>query len=171
MSLYIIPPKNDRNTSIHSLYPYRSIKFVVAFVYGTDYTRRMSIVFVPTSVQMMAISIVLFMSFAAITLRLMRQKFQFQRNSASSVAIDILVAFIAGGNLQVRHHVERWFFGILLFAAFFINSLFVGDILSCVYYTLDQRISTFDQLVILNAPIFISNFISGYNDRIHEMFR
>lgn len=168
---YLLSFQSIGESTTHRLYSYETVKLMVLFVYGTDFTRRMNIVFVPTSIQMMAVSIILFMSFAAFTLYLIRRKLQFHRNSVSLVAIDILIAFIGGGNLQMRHHVERWFFGILLLATFVINSLFVGDILSCFYRTLNEQISTFDQLTKINVPIYTSKVLAMNDDNLHEILR
>lgn len=166
----LLPLKNDTRRS-YPLYPYHSIELVVSFVYGTDFTRHMNILLIPESVQLLATVIMVFMLLAAIVLCIIRKKFKLERNGFVLAFIDTLIAIIAGGNIRMNHKFERWFFGILLIGAFFITSLFAGDLVDCIIRILNQKISTFDQLAGINAPIYTSQRLSAYDEDIHEMLR
>lgn len=143
---------------------------MVIFVYGTDFTRHMNIVFVPESIQTLAVLLVSFMSSATFVLYLMRRKLKL-RNGLTSTFIDIIIAFIAGGNLRVQHKLERSFFGILLIGVFFLISLVASDLLDCVYRILNQRISTFEQLTKINSSIYIKTALTLHKSIIREMLR
>lgn len=110
---------SDRAVQVHSLYPYHSNDLSVIFIYGVESKRRTGIFIIPKSVRILSGLIVTFVSLAAISLYFIRKKFNLPRNGLSTTIIDIIVAFIAGGNLRMHHQFERLFFGILLFAAFF----------------------------------------------------
>lgn len=165
----IIPSKPP--SSLQYLYPFRTIELLVVFVYGDDFTRKMNILSIPKSVQIISGLIVFFMSSSAIFLSIIRKKWNFRRSSLVSSIMDTLIAFIGGGNLEMRHIFERWFFAILLFGAFFITSIFAGDLLDCVYQILHQKISTFEQLAATNSSIYINPTLSMFNNDIHDMFR
>lgn len=155
----------------YPLYPYRSRKLAAIFVYGADFERQMNILSIPGSVQGLAISIVLFIISAAIVLCIIRRKFKLRRDGLISTFIDTMVAFIAGGNLRMQHKYERWFFGILLIAAFFITSIFTGDLLEYVHRILSQEIDTFDQLKNRNQSVYIIPSLSIYAKHICVMLR
>lgn len=155
---------------IYPLYPYESRKLSVIFVYGTDFTRRMNITMsIPEPIQMMAGYILLFVVLAAIILRLIRKKWKLRRDGLFSTFIDTMIAFIDGGNLRMQHKFERWFFGVLLIAAFFISSLFVGDLLDCVYRIIYEHINTFEQLAQINSSIYISSSLNS--EEVYHMLR
>lgn len=111
------------------------------------------------------------MCLAMLTLYIIRKKCKLPRNSLSSSIIDTLIAFIAGGNLRMRHKWERWFFGILLIGVFFTTSLFVGDLLDSVYRTMDQKIKTLNQLTELDSPIFIHSSLENHADQVEALLR
>lgn len=169
---FLLPSNSNRGTSsLHPLYPYDSAELVTIFVYGDDFSRHMNILRIPESVQILAGLIVLFKISAAIILFIIRRKFQLRGGDFISAFIDTMVAFTAGGNLRLRHKFERWFFGIMLIGAFFIISLFMGDLLDCIYRIFDQKVSTFEQLAKMNAPIFISQRLSVHTEDINDMLR
>lgn len=162
-------PKNSKGTMSDHLYPYHSVDLAVLFVYGTDFEREMSMLLLPESVQTLNILIVIFLSVAATILCIIRKRLQLRRDGFISTFIDTMVAFTSGGRLQMRHRWEKWFFAILLFAAFFISSLYTGDVLFYIYRILDQKIDTFKQLAMINAPIYI--IPSLRNKFIFELLR
>lgn len=169
---FLLPSNSNRGTSsLHPLYPYDSAELVTIFVYGDDFSRHMNILLIPESVQILAGLIVLFKISAAIILFIIRRKFQLRGGDFISAFIDTMVAFTAGGNLRLRHKFEKWFFGIMLIGAFFIISLFMGDLLDCIYRIFDQKISTFEQLATMNAPIFISHRLSVHTEDINDRLR
>lgn len=155
----------------HPLYPYVSEKLIVTFVYGTDIERQLNIWSVPASARAIFLLIAIFMCLAVITLYIIRNKFQLHRNSLLSSIIDTLIAFIAGGNLRIRHNCERWFFAILLIGVFFMTSIFVGDLLDSVYHTMDQKINKLNDLSALSSPIFIHSSLSKHADQTFALSR
>lgn len=156
---------------LYYLYPFHSIELVAVFVYGNNFTRQMNILSIPDSVLMLIVLLVIFMNLSVIFLCIMRKKLKLRRNDIISSYVDVLIAFIAGGNLRIQHHWEKWFFGILLTAAFFITSLFASDLLYYVYRILNQKVSTFEQLTEIKAPIYNNPTLTMYNTEIHGMLR
>lgn len=71
----------------------------------------------------------------------------------------------------MRYKWERWFFGILLIAAFFIISLFTGDLLDCVIAILNQTINRFEQLAVLSTPIYVHPAIKKNVAIIQEILK
>lgn len=163
-----LPSETDKSSITYPLYPYTSDKLAIIFVYGTDYQREMNILFIPGSVQILATLILLFVFLATIILCIVR------RGGFMSAFIDIVIAFIAGGNLRMRFKFERWFFGILLISAFFITSIFTGNLLDCVYQVLNQEINTFEQLANINLPnipAYINPTLAMHSEDIRERLR
>lgn len=160
----------DKAAKTYSLYPYDSIELVVLFFYGNDFKRQLEIFIVPESIQIAAGLFMLFVILAASILCFIRRKLRLRRDGLFSTFIDTMVAFIAGGTLQMRHKLERWFFGILLTSALFITALWTGDVLDCLYQ-MDKKITTFQQLADINSPIFIPTSFKGQESAIHEMLR
>lgn len=150
------------------LYPYHSVEYRVLFIYGRDYSRRMNILFISKRVQLLACLIEFFILLAMIVLCIIRKVLKLQRNDIFSVFIDTMIPSISGGNIWMDHKWEKWFFCILFGGAFFIMSLFTGDLLDGVYMILNQKISTFEQQAALNTnmnmniPIWNSGNIDDY---------
>lgn len=140
---------------------------MVTFVYGTDFQRQMGIWFVSGSVRTISILIGLFVFSAATLLCIIRRKMKLRRDGLISTFIETVVAFIGGGNLQMRHKLEKLFFAILLFGAFFLTSMFAGDLLDSVILSLNQKITTFKQLAEINSPIYVQSESKAYLDHIH----
>lgn len=124
---------------------------------------------IPDAVLIMSGFIMLYICASAIGLWIIRNKFKLRRNSFYSAFIDTLIPFIGGGNIQIEHKWEKWFFGILLFGSFFITSLFVGDLLDSVYLILTQKITKFEQLNEINTMLVVMN--PSYKDHVLEMLR
>ena len=156
----------------YSLYPYQSIQLVVVFVYGLDYQRELDLFAgIPSSVQLGAALIVSFISIAAIALYVIRRKYRLSRSNFSSTFFDCWIPFIGGGNLRMRHKYERLFFGILLFGAFFIMSVFAGDLLDSLLRVRNQKINTFEKLKERNSPIYLNPTFGIYSDTIQSMLK
>lgn len=166
-----MPIESDTTTQIYPLYPFNSIELGVLFVYGKDFERTIDILVIPKSLKLVSILVSCFISLAVIILYIIRNKFKLRRNGGSSVIIDCMIAFINGGNLQMRHKFEKWFFGILIFGAFFMTALLTGDILDCIYQNRAHKISKFDEINDLKIPVFISRHLKIHEDLIHEMLR
>lgn len=143
----------------------------VIFVYGQDYTRHMNILLIPGYVQILSGVIMLFICLASIVLWIIRRKLELRRNDFVSAFIDTIIPFIGGGNVRMEHKWEKWFFAILLIGAFFITTLFAGDLLDCVYLILNQKITTFDQLAEMNAPIYIVPAMILHHKSIDSLIR
>ena len=162
--------KNE--SKMYPVYPFESIQLTAVFVYGTDFQRELNLFAgISRAIKLIAAFIVLFISLAAIVLHIIRRKLRLPRADLVSTHIDCWIPFIGGGNLEIRHRLERWFFGILLFAAFFIMSVFSGDLLDSVVKVYNQKIGTFEELAEINAPIYIEPTLGFYSDTIHEMLK
>lgn len=168
---FLMQTGNDKGTKTIPLYPFHPVELAVVFVYGADFTRQMNVLSYPKSVQIMSALIVLFMGLAALTLSIIRRKWKLRRGSFISASIDTLIAFIAGGNLRMRHKLERLFFGIVLIGVFFITSIYAGDLLDCTYRILHQKIDTFDQLKTIQSPIYINRSLKMYTKDIWEIVK
>lgn len=155
----------------YSLYPYDSVELVVVFAYGSDYTRQMNILLIPEAVQIVAASIILVMSSAALVLSVIRRKLRLRRGGFLSAFIDTLIAFISGGNLRMKNKLERCFFAILLVGAFFFTSLFAGDLLDCIVRILNQKITKLEQLKEIGAPIYIAPGLHPHMQHINQLLR
>lgn len=168
-----LPLKNDDDHQVYQLYPYKSNKIAVIFVYGTDYERQLNIWIVPPPVQLLIIVIVSFVVIITIILYIIRRKLKLRRDSSVSALIDIIIAIIAGGNLRTSHNIERLFFAIVLIAAFFIISIFTGNLLDCIYSVWNQKIDTFESLanININVPIYINPSLQMYATNIHHMLK
>lgn len=166
----ILPTEVDEGNKMYPLYPYQSTQLAVIFVYGIDYERQTNVWFIPKSTQIVFISVVLFVSLAAIILSFIRRKGELRGDGLITSHIDSMVVFTAGGNLRMHHNWERWFFGIMLIGAFFIVSIFTGDLLSCVYRTA-SKIGHFEQLAETNAPFYIHPIFTIQADLICGMLR
>lgn len=142
---------------MHALYPHHSVKLKVLFVYGRDFIRDMNILFepIPESLQLVAGAIFLFVVLAAAALSLIRRELRLPRSGYSSSLIECIVPFIGGGSLRMHHKLEKWFFIILMFGAFFIVGVFAGCLLDAVIRIQFQKIETLKQLAETNSPIFI----------------
>lgn len=161
----------DEKSEAYPLYPYHSIELSVIFLYGTDFERHMNILLIPGSIETLAYIILLFVSSAAIILCIIRRKLKLRRDGLISTFIDTVVAFVAGGNLQMKHKLERLFFAVMLIAAFFITSIFAGSILFYMYRILNQKIDTFKLLDNVNSPIYINQGFGMLNEDVHQKLR
>lgn len=163
--------KNNKQTKMHELYPYDSNKLAIIFVYGTDFQRKLNILLIPMSIWVVSILIILFMCLAAIALHTLRKKFHLRRVDHGSTLIDILIVFIACGNLRIYHKWERLFFLILFNGAFFLTPIFSSEILSQVYRMRNRQINTFEQLTEIDSPIFINPTLATHEHNVCEMLR
>lgn len=141
------------------------------FVYGKDIQRQRNISSVPSVVQIGISIFITFIIVAAIILCVIRKKLKLRHDSLFSTFVVIIVIFVGGGRLEMRHKLERWFFGTLTIVAFFMTSLWLGDFLGNIYQTMDQKISTFEQLAEINPPIYIPADFKLHSDEIHQMLR
>lgn len=171
---HILPHTVKQNTDekiIRSMYPHYAVELKVLFVYGADYKREMNIFFVPQSVRIAAALFLSFIFVAATVLYVIRRKLECLKNDFPSAVIDCWIPFIGGGNLRMEHRLERLFFAILLFGAFFIMSVFSGDLLDCVVRVLNTKISTFSELADINPPIYSNLELYLHKDLIHEKLK
>lgn len=160
----IVP--NEKGTMTQSAYPFRSLKLMVIFVYGTDYTRQMNILMIPEAVQITAATIVFFMGSAAFVLSIIRRKLRLRRNGLILTLIETLVAFIGSGNMNMNHKFERYFFAIVLIMGFFMTSLYAGDLLDCIVQILNQKFTKLEQLKGFRTPIYVPGPMYTYKNYI-----
>lgn len=141
-------------SKVNFLYPYESLKLRLIFVYGKDYKSEVDIFRMPAVVVIQLVLIVLFIISAAVALRWIRKRFKLPRDDIWCPFIDCVIPFIGGGNLRMHHKWERMFFAIMLFGAFFIISVFLGDLLDNVLYIFDQRVTTLKRLLEVKPPVY-----------------
>ena len=144
----------------------------VLFIYGNDFQRQMNIFQnIPKSVQICGAMVLSFIFTAAAILCFIRRKFKLRRDGYLSTLIDCWIPFIGGGNLRMEHRLERWFFAILFFGAFFIMSVFSGDLFDCVVQVLNAKVSTFEELAEINPPMYTYPELHLHNDLIYEKLK
>ena len=153
-ALYANSISSKKKFHTYKLYPYVINDLIAVFVYGTDYQRQHDIFLVPNSVLLVTSLIVLFMSLSSITLYIARRRFNLPHDSFTLSVMDCLIPFIGGGNLRMEHRFERWFFGVMLFGAFFIISVFGGDLVDTVVQIHSSKIETFDDLAKTNVKSY-----------------
>lgn len=161
----------DNDKRVYPVYTTKSMKMVVYFIYGDDFQRQKDIFRMPQSVRVLYIGMIVFVILASIVLSFIRRKFNLRRGGLFSTCIDTCVAFINGGNLQMQHKWERWFFGILLIASFFLMAICTSDLLCFVYHIEDQKIDTFEELAQTQSPIYGHPIAKKFRMDIEEMFR
>lgn len=171
LDAYLTTIETEDKSITYPLYPFDSTKLKILFVYGTEYQRQLNLFSVPKSKQALSILIILFLLLALIVLCLIRMRLKLPRSGFISTSIDMIIAFIGGGNLQMRNKFDRWFFAIMLVGAFFLNSIFTGDLLDSVYQLQNQKIETFEKLASINSPIYAHPTLSPYSDEIHAMLK
>lgn len=163
----------ERNPRVYDLYPYHSTEVIVIFVYGTDFRRERDIFLVPNSILLVTSLIVLFMTMSSLTLYVARRKLNLRGNSVTISIMDCLIPFIGGGNLQMEHRFERWFFGIMLIGGFFIIAVFGGDLVDTVIKIHSSKIETYEHLAATNVTNICleSGMLIWYPDALFEMLR
>lgn len=165
---HTISPNSIDDKIIRLVHPFDAFELKVLFVYGPNYTREMNIFFIPMSVRMAAASVLLFIFMASITLYIIRHRLRMTNIDFFSAVGDCCIPFIGGGNIQIEHRLERLFFAILLFGAFFIMSVFSGDLFECVTSFLNAKVSTFARLAEINPTIQLMPELYSYEDIIRQ---
>lgn len=140
-------------------------------MYGTDFERGVDIFVVPENVQLVAALILLFIILSAFVLYILLWKLNLPRCGPFTAFIDVIIPFIGGGNIQICHKLEQYFFAIMYLSAFFIMTVFSGDIIDSVIRFNMQKISTFDQLRKINSSIYIDPEIALYGRIINSTLR
>lgn len=108
---------------------------------------------------------------AVITLYAIRNRFELLGNVVGSVIVDCLIPFVGGGNLRMEHQFERWFFGILIIGAYFIVSVFGGDLVDSVVQIHNSKVETFDDLAKIKPSIYIDKYLAIHIEDISEMLK
>lgn len=163
--------ESDDTIKLYPLSAYKPMELSVLFVYGRDFQRGTDIFIMPEAVRELYLTLVLFMILAILILYFIRKWFRMRRSSAISTFIDIFISFIGGGNLQIQHKWERWFFGILLTGVFFISAICTDNLLCFVYYQYDQKIDTFQKLAKVESPIYLFPQLKNHHTNVLEMLR
>ena len=162
----------DKIYNKYELYSHQTEKLTVMFIYGKNFQRKRDIFIGSTSVLLVTTLVVLFMALCSITLYIIRRNFNLPHGNITLSIMDCLIPFIGGGNLRMEHRFERWFFGILLFGAFFIMAVFGGDLLDTIVQIHSSKIATFDDLAKVNVThIAASSEMRMYTEEIFGMLR
>lgn len=140
-------------------------------MYGTDYERAVDIFRVSESVQIVAALVLLLLIVAIITIYAIRRRLSLPGNDIGACIMECLVPFIGGGNFRTEHRFERWFFNILLVGAFFMMSVFGGDLVDSVVRVLYTKVETFEDVIRMNTPIYVDYNTIGETILIPEMLR
>lgn len=161
----------DKGKSKHyPLYPYEMVELSVVFVYGIHSPRKKY-----TSPYLkwgLAINwMEIFWIISATILCILRRRMRLRRDGFISCAFDMFIAIFGGGNLRIRHKLERLLFGIVLIGSFFMLAIWADAFLFICNFISDQQIDTFEKLVEENPSIFISHVLKKYEDIIFKMLR
>lgn len=163
-------PKNLSNlTAIPS---YEKIRVFVIFCDGVDFSRSNARRNFFKILENSSI-ILLLIIFAMIILFLIRRRARLPLNGFISIYMDVMVATTSGGSLRYQHKWEKVFFGILLFAAFFINTINIDNFLFYTFLEGDtNRMDTFEKLAAFNPPVYISpGHFKEEKGTVHSMIR
>lgn len=162
-------PQHPLNV-LFPLYPFNTIQLHAVFVYGTDFSRQMNILSIPKLVKMLArksYSWVWQQSFSVLCVG----------NSHSNASIQCQQLLILSSlslvadDFKWHTNWKKWIFGILSLGAFFIISLFAGDMLFYMYRILNQKVNTFQELSTIETPIHSNPTLTMYGDDIQKMLR
>lgn len=140
-------------------------------MYGTDYKRKFDIFPISRPVKIVSALIVSLLAVATIALYKIRIRFELPGNSFGSVIADCLIAFIGGGHLRMEHRFERWFFGILMMGAFFIISVFGGDLVDSVEHVLNSKVEAFEDLTKTNLTVYVDRGLAVHSEDISGMLK
>lgn len=144
---------STNETKIISLYPYSNRELGIFFIYGDDHRLE----FGPpplTEIVRDYWYIPVFLTLSTAIIYLIRRRFKMENANISSAILDMITIFFGGGNIEIRHIIERRFIPVLLFGLFFLQSIWVGDFLSQMSDWKEHRIKTFQQLSTLKIPIY-----------------
>lgn len=164
-------PKQFLGSTEQPLYPYHTADLSVIFIYDTHHKPKFNnnlfsklrlFVFNWTN---------LFVILAAVVLCIVRQWKKLRRNGFISVLIDVIVIFIGGGILRMDHRIERLFFAVVSFGAFFLNAICLGPTLFPSYLLPQQSVKTFHELAQMNAQIYIDLWFQNEKSLIIEMMK
>lgn len=167
----IVPEHYESDGTQIALYPYHSIEICVLFVYGNDFQRqKYHQIFTNVGAELMILT-VLFVFLAAVLLCYLRRRNELRRDGLISCSIDACIVLFGGGNLQIHHKCERWFFGILMIGAFFGITFWQDAVLFPSLLIQDKKIDTFKELAKVNPPIFSPFRLKKKEKNIKEMLR
>lgn len=144
---------------------------MVIFVYGTDYQRQFNNNLLSKLTLFMFNWTSLFVILASIFLCFVRRIDRLRRAGFMPVLIDVMVMFIGGGNLRMRHTLEKWFFVVVSIGAFFLNAICFDSTSFPSYLLSTQSVETFQQLTEINPPIYFNHLLKSDEKLIHKMLR
>lgn len=136
---------------------YRQKLFLI-FVYGDDYplvkTRRNFLqIFVGARIFIILIGLAM-----VFFLFLIRHGDMTRKDTFISVYMDIIIGITNGSNLRYENHLEKIFFSILLFGAFFINTIALDNFLFYTFLTEEpNRMNSLEKYIEFNPPTFELN--------------
>lgn len=154
-----------------SLYPYYSIKLSAIFVYGQDFNRNIDLIHLSSRLLIFISVFNVVLILLALILWIGRRKLKVRPNEFTLALLDILIAVWAGGNLRIRHRLERWFFGILLITFFFFNSIFTGDLINQIFRVQSHKVTKFEELSPLNLTIYTNPGLKNCDVFVDGMLR
>lgn len=169
---FFLTTENEKNSRVHTSYPYNSIELSAVFVHGHDLDRHVEvdIFLIPKNVMILfGITTFLFLT-VTIVLWIGRMKL-IKQNDFLLAALDISILIFGGGNLRIQHRFEKWFFGILMLLVIFALPVYTSVYLDEAYYMLNQRLSTFEELGQFNLSVYSSSPLRNHNNDIQEMLR
>lgn len=154
------------------LYPYQANTLKIVFFYGDDFKRQRISTFFNHFSSLLFNWFNFFILLSGILLCAIRRIGRLRSDGFISSFIDVLITFIGGGNLRInRHRLETWFFGSVFVASIFLNAIGLESSLFSSYIELDQRLETFDDLIQINPPFYISLTLKEHVDAINAMLR
>lgn len=173
MQLEIVSQQNlkDSKTKPIPFYLYHSTDLTIIFVYGTDMERQRNDAFTHFFANKLTQSCMLFHVLAAAVLCYLRRRERLRHDGYISCWIDIFVSFFGGGNIRMTHRLERWLFGIVYIANFFLMAVWSGLVLYPSYFERDQSIKSIGKIATINPPIFIDPTMNANEEEIAAILR
>lgn len=161
----------DGEKSQTALYPYRSTKLIVLFVYGTDFKRQKQHILLNENVKYYNFLCAIGFALSAMVLCFLRRRNQLRRDGLISSAIDVHVSYFGGGSLRSYHQLERFFLGIFLISGFFWTAVCFDAEMYSYFLVHDEKVKTFGDLAKIDPPIFSGFRLKENADVVFDRLR
>lgn len=158
MQLEMVSPQDLKDSKIETIpfHSHHAIDLAIIFVYGDDIERQQKNIFISVGGKKSARACALFHLLATAVLCYVRKRERIPRNGFIWCWLDINCSFFGGGNIRITHRYEKWLFGIVYIANFFLMAIYSGLVLLESGYERDQSIKSIEEITSIDPPIFIN---------------
>lgn len=134
------------------------VKTFLIFVYGVDFTRQN--IFRHFFILLAGTWIYIALIVWAMTILFFLRRGELHRVDVfTSAYMDITIALTGAANLRYGNHLEKIFFMILLFGAFFINTIALDNFLFYIFLTDEpERVDSFVKFAEIDPPTVLNSY-------------